>query len=156
MTVSAVTATQTATAENNTAATKSLGQEDFLKLLITQLRNQDPLEPMKDQEFIAQLASFSSLEQVTNLNKQFGDLNSYLKDSLYALSSVQQATACLGNEIEYLDGEELKTGVVEAVKIESGMPILIVGDQKVDLADVKSIRRPGSVNQTSEAAESSD
>lgn len=51
------------------AKTKELGKNDFLNLLITQLKNQDPLNPMKDTEFIAQLATFSTVEQIGNMNR---------------------------------------------------------------------------------------
>ena len=52
----------------DTAVDQNLNKNDFLNLLVTQLRNQNPLEPMKDQEFIAQLAQFSQLEQLENMN----------------------------------------------------------------------------------------
>lgn len=52
-----------------TAKDKTMGKEAFLTLLIAQLKNQDPLNPMKDTEFVSQLASFSSLEQMSNMSK---------------------------------------------------------------------------------------
>jgi len=54
---------------------KDLGKSDFLNLLVTQLQNQNPLEPMQDQEFIAQLAQFSQLEQLENMSRSL-DTNS--------------------------------------------------------------------------------
>ncbi|NHM29798.1 flagellar hook assembly protein FlgD [Neobacillus terrae] len=55
----------------NTAkkATSTLGKDDFLKILMTQLQNQDPLNPMQDKDFVAQMATFSTLEQITNMGK---------------------------------------------------------------------------------------
>ena len=53
---------------NNSTSSDELGKEQFLQLLVTQLQNQDPLNPMEDQEFIAQMAQFSSLKQLMNLN----------------------------------------------------------------------------------------
>lgn len=52
----------------------TLGKDDFLKILMTQLQNQDPLNPMQDKDFIAQMATFTSLEQMTNMNKSITSL----------------------------------------------------------------------------------
>jgi flagellar basal-body rod modification protein FlgD len=56
----------------------SLGREAFLQLLVTQLQHQDPMEPQKDGEFIAQLAQFSSLEQLTHIQQTLKDIGSAL------------------------------------------------------------------------------
>src|SRR5512135_3668480 len=60
-----------------TAAGKTLGKDDFLKLFVTQMRYQDPLNPMDSAAFTAQLAQFSSLEQLTNISGQMKDLLAY-------------------------------------------------------------------------------
>lgn len=54
--------------EQRKTGSSSLGKDDFLKILMTQLQNQDPLNPMQDKDFVAQMATFSSLEQMTNMN----------------------------------------------------------------------------------------
>ena len=58
----------------------SLGSDAFLKLLVTQLQNQDPTSPQSNTEFIAQLATFSSLEQLTSINKAVSSMAQFLGD----------------------------------------------------------------------------
>jgi flagellar basal-body rod modification protein FlgD len=60
---------------------EALGQADFMQLLITQLENQDPLSPQDNTAFVAQLAQFSSLQGIENLNASFGEMTQSLKSS---------------------------------------------------------------------------
>lgn len=77
-----------------------LDKDAFLRLLTTQLANQDPLNPMEDREFIAQLAQFSSLEQMQNLNKSVSNLNDELFESLEVINLNQiQANVQILKEI---------------------------------------------------------
>ncbi len=97
-----------------TGVGQDLNKDDFLKLLVAQLRAQDPLEPVKDQEFIGQLAQFSTLESITALNASFGDL---LK--------LQQLTAgadLIGRNISYATGTNGVTAsaVVESLSVSNG------------------------------------
>jgi flagellar basal-body rod modification protein FlgD len=86
---------------------QELGKDDFLKLLITQLSHQDPTAPMQDKEFIAQMAQFSSLEQMTSMAADFSKLTSMLTGS--------EASSALGKNVELLEGERLVQGTVKAV-----------------------------------------
>lgn len=76
----------------------ALGKDEFLNLLVTQLRYQDPLEPMKDTEFVAQLAQFSSLEQLSNINSSL-DTSSQLNYILSQTIANTMATTLIGKEI---------------------------------------------------------
>jgi len=67
--MSAQEASQQATSSAVTNATQEIGKNEFLQLLVAQLRNQDPLNPVDNQQFLAQLATFSSLEQLISINQ---------------------------------------------------------------------------------------
>jgi flagellar basal-body rod modification protein FlgD len=69
-------------ATTSSATAGSLGQDAFLKLLVTQLQHQDPSKPMEDKDFIAQLATFSSLEKLTSISAQVSAIGQLLVDQL--------------------------------------------------------------------------
>jgi len=98
---------------------QSLGKDDFLKLLITQLSYQDPTAPMQDKEFIAQMAQFSSLEQMTSMSADFAKLT--------AMISGNEASSALGKNVELVNGEHVVQGVVKAVTRGENPQVLING-----------------------------
>jgi flagellar basal-body rod modification protein FlgD len=93
--------------------TSQLGKEAFLKILVTQLKAQDPLEPMKDQQFIAQMAQFSSLEQLSNLNKT---MTNFVHGGEQGKSLVDQSSL-IGKKVTVAESEE---GIVKAILIKNG------------------------------------
>jgi flagellar basal-body rod modification protein FlgD len=98
---------------------QNLGRDDFLKLLITQLSYQDPTAPMEDKEFIAQMAQFSSLEQMTSMAGDFAKLTQMLMAG--------EATSALGKSVEITDGEKVVQGRVNAVNRGQSPEILVNG-----------------------------
>ncbi|WP_209122381.1 flagellar hook assembly protein FlgD [Alkalihalobacillus sp. BA299] len=98
----------------------NLGKDDFLKILITQLQNQDPTNPMDDREFISQMAQFSSLEQMTNMNKT---LEKFI--AAQTENKLIQNSHLIGKEVQWQKHDsssesELKTNVVKAVRQRDG------------------------------------
>ncbi|HPJ96421.1 MAG TPA: flagellar hook capping FlgD N-terminal domain-containing protein [Syntrophales bacterium] len=86
-----------------TSKTTSLGKDDFLKMLVAQLKHQDPLNPMDGTEFAAQLAQFSSLEQLTNMNTQLTNLGLYQKTMIST-----EAVNLLGKEVTVGQGNQFQ------------------------------------------------
>ncbi len=82
--------------------TKSLGKEDFLSLLVTQLSNQNPLEPMDNMDFIAQLAQFSELEATTNLGDHLSSMESFMAsiNNFGAADLVGKEIKAVGDKVE--------------------------------------------------------
>ncbi len=102
-----------------------LGKQAFLQLLVTELSNQDPLNPMTDRDFIAQLAQLSALEQMTNLNAGMEVLR------------LIQAIGFVGKSIDAIapDGTRL-SGVVTEVVFTESEPVLVVNNTWVTLDNV--------------------
>ena len=91
-----------------------LGQDDFLKLLLTQLKNQDPLNPLESVEFTAQLAQFSSLEQLFNVNESLESLSTTQDNQarFEALSLIGKEVLLEGNQLA-LNGEDTARGAFD-------------------------------------------
>jgi len=118
----------------NYAGEKSqLGKDSFLKLLVTELSHQDPTKPMEDKQFIAQMAQFSSLEQMTNLNKE---MRSLIKNS-----SSSQAYAILGKRVEAMDPVTKKpvSGIVSSIYYSGDQMMLKVGNRDISMDDIHSV-----------------
>jgi flagellar basal-body rod modification protein FlgD len=111
-------------------AKQNMDKDDFLKILITQLTTQDPTQPMQDKDFIAQMAQFSSLEQMTNMANSFGKVSSVI--------SASQAVSTIGKTVEIQAGGQVITGQVTAVT-PGQFPQVLVGDQYYDFASVQKI-----------------
>lgn len=107
-----------------------LDKDDFMKILITQLTHQDPTEPLKDQEFIAQMAQFSSLEQMMNMGNEIAKVSVLLNRS--------QAFSLLGKTVTVRAGEGNVTGVVEQVT-GGDYPQILVDGNYYDAAEVEAV-----------------
>src|SRR5690349_16146184 len=88
------TGASTGSQSSSSPAIKGLSQDDFLKLLLTQLQAQDPLKPLDNQEFASQLATFNSLDQLININKKLDTF----QNQQTQLSQLE-ATALIGKEV---------------------------------------------------------
>ena len=113
----------------NRNAGSEMGKDQFLQLLVTQLQNQDPLKPMEDKEFIAQMAQFSSLEQIQNLVKA---------------TELQQATTMIGQvvkaEVTGDDGAELVYGRVISAKMDKSVTYLTLDNgREIKSSDAKTV-----------------
>ncbi len=109
---------------------QELGKDDFMKILITQLSHQDPTKPMEDKEFIAQMAQFSSLEQITNMNQQFTEMAGRLNST--------RAMAVLGQDVELMVQGQTVQGRVDAVT-GGNFPQLLVGGSYYDFDTLKTV-----------------
>jgi flagellar basal-body rod modification protein FlgD len=119
-------------AGKTTAAGGEMGKDEFLKILITQLSHQDPTQPMQDKEFIAQMAQFSSLEQMTNVASEI--------QKVAALLTRGQAVSLLGRMVEIAAGSQVVEGVVDEVS-GGDFPQILVNGLFYDASQVQRVRR---------------
>lgn len=128
--VSSTNSTNTSAASTSSSSMSALGKDDFLKLMITQLQNQDPLKPMDDTQYIAQLAQFSSLEQMSNISSTM--------ESTYKSQSASSALSMIGKTVEWADAETgtVISGKVDSISFIDSMPKLNVGSNSVEVSNV--------------------
>ncbi|MHC4497017.1 MAG: flagellar hook assembly protein FlgD [Planctomycetota bacterium] len=113
-------------------------QMDYMKLLVTELQNQNPLEPLDNNQMAAQLAQFSQLQQIESMNTSFA--------SVLAVTELSYASSLIGKEVSFMSetstGDEVVTsGIVEEViNNGDGKITLSVGNQTLNLEDVISVK----------------
>ena len=113
----------------------SLGKDDFFKILITQMTNQDPTQPLNDREMIAQMAQFSSVEQLMNINKLLTSMQ----------QSLGSSSGLIGKQISWKtegDKPETKSGLVESIIIREDVQYAKVGSDEVLLSKIDKIENP--------------
>lgn len=117
---------------------KALGKDDFLKLLITQLSSQDPTNPVKDQDFIAQMAQFSSLEQMNNISQGIGKMTN------------RQSFSLVGKIVsgpDFVTGENV-VGTAGALFFDGeGKSFVRVNGRTVEIDAITLITDPAIINQ---------
>lgn len=118
MEVGSATASQGASATARAQSQASLDYDAFLQLLIAQMKNQDPTQPMESTEYVAQLAAFANVEQAVQTNAKL--------DALMSALSLSQADAILGRTVTSENGSV--TGQVTALRIISGGAVAVLAD----------------------------
>ena len=140
MTVSATSSTAASTSTTGTnsktkaelGAAAGMGKDDFMQLLIAQLKNQDPMKPMEDKEFITQLAQFSSLEAMDKMTEQMEDLT--------GSQMLVQAATLIGKQVSAkLETGEVVTGTISQVKMISGQPTAVVNGKEINTSLITQI-----------------
>ena len=102
----------------NAIAASPVNIQDFLRILVAQLNNQDPLKPLDNEQFVTQLAQFTSLQQSQNLNDKLA--------SLLTIQGTMQSVGLLGRSVEVNGASGQVSGTVSALNFVSGEPRLTV------------------------------
>jgi len=118
-----------ATSTTAISAGSSINQQDFLQILLTQLQFQDPLKPVDNEQFVAQLAQFSALEVSQEQNQKM--------DSLLTIQGADQAVALMGKTVQAGASQGNAVGTVTAISFSSGEPLLTVTTASAAVVNVK-------------------
>lgn len=102
----------------STTGASNLSIQDFLRILTAQLNNQDPLKPMDNQQFVAQLAQFTSLQQTQQMNQKL--------DSLLSIQAANQSVGLIGRSVDVQTAAGQSSGRVTAFSFTSGEPRMTV------------------------------
>ena len=128
----AAAAASATTTTGTTSKSSALGQGDFLKLLAKQFQTQDPMKPMDDTSFIAQMAQFTSLEQSSSLLSQITTLN--------GKQDIATANSYLGRIVTVNDGNGgTASGEATGVQVTGGVPLLVVGGATYPVSSVVGV-----------------
>jgi flagellar basal-body rod modification protein FlgD len=125
-------------ANSSIDAVSQIGIQDFLKILVAQLGNQDPLKPMDNQEFVTQLAQFTSLQQTQEMNDKLG--------AMLTAQASQQSIGLLGKTVDVETPSGPSSGIVSALSFTSGEPRLTVRTSSgalltaISLANLTAVR----------------
>ncbi|MEN6389691.1 MAG: flagellar hook capping FlgD N-terminal domain-containing protein [Syntrophomonas sp.] len=144
-TSAASSTTSSSSSSSSSSSTGELDKDAFLKLLCTQLQNQDPLNPTDSTEQIAQMASFSSLEQMQNLNESFKSLTTTITDSIVPNMLFQQAGGMIGRTVVYEnpeatgDDDKYLSGVISSVNISDGAATYYINGKEIDQSSIVGI-----------------
>src|SRR6478609_3360421 len=122
----------------NKSSTDTLGKDQFLRILVTQLRNQDPTQPLQDKEFIAQMAQFTSVEQLTNMAGEMKLMRQSLGfvSGLIGKSITWDETDSTGATVE-------QSGVVDSITFKDGNQFATVKGVEISLDKLKKIEDVG-------------
>lgn len=126
---------------NATTRKKSneLDKDAFLLLLTKQMQNQDPLEPMDNSQFVAQMSQFSTLEQITNMSKSVSNLVSALGQNYKT-----EAMTYLGMTVTAVPTGEIEpiTGNISSVRFEDGEAVFTLNDRDIRLGEITKVEFP--------------
>lgn len=150
-----ITSMQNQTAYNNMGVSKTTDDNDsnmFLTLMLQQLQNQDPTQPTDNTEWLAQLAQYSSLEQMSNMNKGLTECMNYLGafyNDVSANAEITQTLSLIGKEVTIKipkdsadpnSKEQVVTGTVSEASFEEGTGKVKVGDNYYSIANIVTVK----------------